>query len=150
MNTLQRLDMGRYGPVICTLNPNLPIREETVQARIQYEHPTFDTVVGRTRTRARLVDVLQAERCQRAMATIQNTRGILYAGAWMGYGFHEDGFTSGLRAAVAIGGVQLPFLVRTPNRQVEALWVADMFDALERVRKWLAWILFAFLYIFGH
>ena len=36
------------------------------------------------------------------MPTIQNVRGISFAGAWMRYGFHEDGFTTGLRAATGI------------------------------------------------
>lgn len=67
----------------------------------------------------------------------------------MGYGFHEDGFTSGLRAAMSLGGVKLPFIVRSPNRRVEGLWVADTLDMLERVRKWLASVLFVFLFIIG-
>jgi len=27
---------------------------------------------------------------------------VWFAGAWMGYGFHEDGFQAGLRAAQAL------------------------------------------------
>jgi len=40
---------------------------------------------------------------------IQNTRGISYCGAWTKYGFHEDGFSSGLSAAVNHLGAELPF-----------------------------------------
>ena len=36
------------------------------------------------------------------MHKIQNKRSITFAGAWLKYGFHEDGFTSGLLAACAI------------------------------------------------
>jgi predicted NAD/FAD-binding protein len=79
------------------------------------------------------------------MHTIQNTRGISYAGAWMGYGFHEDGFTSGLRAALAIGDVKLPFEIRGPDRRVEALYMADIFDQLEYIRRVLSGMLFALL-----
>lgn len=35
------------------------------------------------------------------MHRIQNTRGIAFASAYLKYGFHEDGFTSGLLAACA-------------------------------------------------
>ncbi|PVF94659.1 FAD/NAD(P)-binding domain-containing protein, partial [Serendipita vermifera] len=130
MNTVQRLDMDKLGPVICTLNPTISIKEELIQARGEFEHPMFNA---------------EAERCQKLMPTIQNTRGISYAGAWMGYGFHEDGFTSGLKAAVNLGGVTLPFEILPADRRVESVWMADVFDVLEKVRVWMAvvvyWIL---------
>lgn len=46
MNILQPLDMERYGPIICTLNPTFPLKEETIQARVRYEHPILDVNVG--------------------------------------------------------------------------------------------------------
>ncbi|KIM25747.1 hypothetical protein M408DRAFT_330955 [Serendipita vermifera MAFF 305830] len=127
MNLVQHINMDTFGPVICTLNPTIAIREETIQARGNYEHPTFNA---------------QAEECQKRMPTIQNTRSISYAGAWMGYGFHEDGFTMGLKAAVALGGVQLPFEILPANRRVNAVWTANLFDILERIRLFLVWLLF--------
>ncbi|KAG8752513.1 hypothetical protein FRC14_006981 [Serendipita sp. 396] len=133
MNVLQLLDMKRFGPVICTLNPTFPLREETIQARIDYEHPTFD---------------VEAERSQRRMPKIQNTRGVSYAGAWMGYGFHEDGFTHGLRAAIALGGVSLPFDVQPPHRRVSGLWIGSVFNLLELARRcvvFFIWGLFGWL-----
>ena len=36
------------------------------------------------------------------MHKIQNQRSITFAGAYLKYGFHEDGFTSGLLAACAV------------------------------------------------
>lgn len=46
--------------------------------------------------------LLQAVKAQKEMYKIQNTRSISYAGAYLKYGFHEDGFTSGLLAACSI------------------------------------------------
>ncbi|KAG1818646.1 uncharacterized protein BJ212DRAFT_1269264, partial [Suillus subaureus] len=44
----------------------------------------------------------------KAMSNIQGRGGVLLAGAWLGYGFHEAGFTSSLRAVVEhIHGIQL-------------------------------------------
>ena len=41
---------------------------------------------------------------QEDLEEIQGKRGIWYAGAWMGYGFHEDGFASGMRVGLRLGG----------------------------------------------
>ncbi|KAF4577280.1 hypothetical protein EYR36_005267 [Pleurotus pulmonarius] len=65
------------------------------------------------------------------MPRIQNKRGISYAGAWLGYGFHEDGFTSGLRAAVAFDGVKIPFEILEPDRAPEDAKISYVFDLLE-------------------
>ncbi len=51
-----------------------------------------------------MIIISQAITAQSKMHTIQNKRGISFAGAWLNYGFHEDGFTSGLRAALALQG----------------------------------------------
>ena len=55
---------------------------------IEYEHPrvTFASLAAAERARARGVE-----------------RRTAFAGAWQGNGFHEDGLSSGLRAAAAFG-----------------------------------------------
>lgn len=68
---------------------------------------------------------------QDEMPRIQNKRGISYAGAWLGYGFHEDGFTSGLRAAAALDGVKMPFNILEPDRDPEEAKFSYVFDLLE-------------------
>ena len=86
---------------------------------------------------------MQAIRAQSLLPTIQNTRGISFAGAWTKYGFHEDGFTSGLRAAAALAGpsAKLPFEIvavdRPPN--ATAVLLARWFDLFEG--SGAAWLL---------
>lgn len=94
MNLLQHIPQGRYGPVLVTLNPLHPPATELTQGVWEYSHPLYD---------ARAVE------SQKLLPSIQNQRGISYCGAWTKYGFHEDGFSSGLAAAVDHLGATLPF-----------------------------------------
>ncbi|KIM19737.1 hypothetical protein M408DRAFT_18694 [Serendipita vermifera MAFF 305830] len=119
MNVLQHVDITKYGPIFSTLNPRHDLKHDLIQARIAYDHPAFDA---------------SALRSQRSMPLIQNQRAISFAGAWMGYAFHEDGITTGLEAAQRLGGVNLPFPLKSPDREVRYVWLAELFDMLESLR----------------
>lgn len=86
MNNLQRLDT--QDPLFVTLN-GPPADPTLVIAEYDYDHPQFDTA---------------ALAVQRRIGRIQGRGGVWHAGAWLGYGFHEDGLTSGVKAALALGG----------------------------------------------
>ena len=82
MNALQGLSMEKYGPIFVSINP---LRKPTGErGRWMYEHPRITS---------------SSIKAQQRLCTIQNKRGITFAGAWTNYGFHEDAFTSGLQAA---------------------------------------------------
>ena len=84
MNRLQNLDERH--DVFITLNPE---REPAqIIDDIWYAHPQFSP---------------DTDRAQRRLPTIQGRGGVWYAGAWTGYGFHEDGLQSGLTVAAALG-----------------------------------------------
>lgn len=84
MNRLQNLDERH--PVFVTLNP---VSEPSdIIDDVWYQHPQFN---------------LDTDRAQRLVPEIQGTGGLWYCGAWMGYGFHEDGLSSGLAVAAALG-----------------------------------------------
>ena len=91
MNLLQHIP-SLYGMVLVTLNPLHP--PKSAQGCWTYHHPLYNAT---------------AIRSQKFLPRIQNTRGISYAGAWTKYGFHEDGFSSGLKVATEHLGAKLPF-----------------------------------------
>ncbi|MFH9725315.1 NAD(P)/FAD-dependent oxidoreductase [Streptomyces sp. NPDC017254] len=85
MNRLQRLPT--HEPHIVTLNPGDRVDESSVLARMTYEHPVYTP---------------ESVAAQRLLPTL---RGPLtaYAGAYHGWGFHEDGCRSGAEAARHLG-----------------------------------------------
>lgn len=101
MNKLQNIDQAR--PLFVTLNPAAPPAAEKTFARLTYHHPQFDTA---------------ALRAQSIVRGLQGRDGLWFAGAWLGYGFHEDGLASGLAVGRALGG-SVPWETRTAA-QLEA------------------------------
>ncbi|WP_046157034.1 NAD(P)/FAD-dependent oxidoreductase [Chromobacterium vaccinii] len=86
LNQLQPLPVST--PVAVTLNPPRPPDPAKVLGRYHYEHPLLDTF---------------AIAAQKALPGIQGRRACWFAGAWTGYGFHEDGLNSALRVARDFG-----------------------------------------------
>ncbi len=87
MTRLQRLapvDGGRY---IVSLGESELIADSTVIERMVYEHPQYTP------------DSLRAQ--QRILALGDDR--LAFAGAYHGWGFHEDGALSGVRAAARLG-----------------------------------------------
>jgi predicted NAD/FAD-binding protein len=85
LNMLQPLPCKT--PIIVSLNPLSEPDPASVMGRFDYAHPVFDSA---------------AIAAQQALPGIQGERNTWFAGAWTGYGFHEDGLKSGLSVASAI------------------------------------------------
>ncbi|KAI9341568.1 hypothetical protein DFJ73DRAFT_627709 [Zopfochytrium polystomum] len=74
MNRLQPfVDEKTYGTVLVTMNPLREPDPKTVLGQWDYTHPLYSP---------------QTIAAQDALDTIQNKRGITFAGAWTNYGFH--------------------------------------------------------------
>ena len=83
MNRLQRLPGSRQ--FFVTLNPRTPPRHAWVERA--YRHPLFTSESHAARSRRSEID---------------GRNRLYYCGAYWGWGFHEDGFRSGVEAAAAI------------------------------------------------
>lgn len=88
INKLQPLPFKT--PVIVSLNPVREPRRDTVMREFAYSHPVFDQA---------------AVQAQRSLPSMQGVRNTWFAGAWTGYGFHEDGLKSGLEAAAKLTAI---------------------------------------------
>jgi len=85
LKLLQRItDDADY---VVTLNADGGIDPDAVLAEMIYAHPTY------TRT---------SVAAQRELPSLNDGR-TAFAGAWQGWGFHEDGCASGVRAAESLG-----------------------------------------------
>ena len=85
LNKLQPLPFTEN--VFVSLNPAQAIAAGHVLGEFDYAHPVFD---------------LAAIQAQRRVNSLQGVQHTWFAGAWMGYGFHEDGFKAGRAAAKGI------------------------------------------------
>jgi uncharacterized protein len=85
MNRLHRLEEAR--PHVVTLNPGGRVDEASVLARMRYTHPVYTAA---------------SVAAQAALPGLADHR-LAFAGAYHGWGFHEDGCLSGVRAAAALG-----------------------------------------------
>lgn len=101
MNILQHIPVSKYGDVLVTMNPPHAPDPTLTQAEFMYRHPLYNAA---------------AVHAQCRLDEIQGKRGIWYCGAWTGYGFHEDGFSSGIAVAAKLGG-------STPWKVVDAKFV---------------------------
>ena len=82
LNRLQPLPFKQ--DVIVSLNPASPIDPATILGSYDYDHPVFD---------------LPAIAAQSELPRLQGQHRTWYAGAWMRFGFHEDGYQAGLAVA---------------------------------------------------
>ncbi|MFF0342425.1 NAD(P)/FAD-dependent oxidoreductase [Kribbella sp. NPDC004875] len=85
MNRLQGLDTDET--YLVTLNGAETVDPATVIARMDYEHPIYTP---------------EAVAAQSRLASL-NTGLVAFAGAYHGWGFHEDGCRSGVAAAESLG-----------------------------------------------
>ncbi|MBA2323979.1 MAG: FAD-dependent oxidoreductase [Pseudonocardiales bacterium] len=85
MNRLQRL--AEPADYVVTLNGTGRIDETHLIARMVYEHPIYTP---------------ESVAAQRRLPGLSSAT-TAYAGAYHGWGFHEDGCASGVRAAAALG-----------------------------------------------
>jgi predicted NAD/FAD-binding protein len=88
LNRLHRLGVAAGGRVyVATLGATDRVAADAVVARMVYEHPIH--TVATVAAQARLPELGSGR--------------TVYAGAWQGWGFHEDGCASGVRAAAHLG-----------------------------------------------
>lgn len=85
LNKLQPLPWQQ--PVVVSLNPIREIARTHVMGTYDYAHPVLD---------------LDAIAAQKRMPALQGQQHSYFCGAWMGYGFHEDGLKAGLAVAEQI------------------------------------------------
>jgi predicted NAD/FAD-binding protein len=86
MNLLQTLTTRL--PLFVTLNPGRMPAANLTYATRRYRHPQFDAA---------------AMRAQVELPAIQGVDRLWFAGAWTGWGFHEDGIAASVKVVEAMG-----------------------------------------------
>ncbi|MBM03509.1 MAG: hypothetical protein CL766_01820 [Chloroflexi bacterium] len=85
MNRLQKLDSKKN--YIVSVNPSIKPSKESIIYNTEYNHP----ILGK-----------DAINMQKELNNLNKESRILFSGAYFGFGFHEDGYLSGLNASKEI------------------------------------------------
>ena len=91
MNQLQ--DLNTSLNVFVSLNPFKIPKKSLTHKKITYEHPIFNN---------------NTNEAQIQIKDIQGKDNIFYVGAWLGYGFHEDGIASAVKIAKSLD-IKIPW-----------------------------------------
>ena len=86
MNLLQTLDCAQ--PIVVTLNRTAQIAPQKILKRLRYHHPVYSHA---------------SVAAQKRKAQIQGVNRTWFAGAYWGWGFHEDGMRSAVEVAEGLG-----------------------------------------------
>ena len=98
VNLLQNLEPGTKD-VFVTLNPPRPPKEGTVEYKVNLAHPLFNKA---------------AIAAQDEIRELQGRDRVWFAGAWCGYGFHEDGIKSAVDCVdKMLGRSSVPWMPRS-------------------------------------
>lgn len=109
MNRLQSIPAEKYGDIFVTLNPLVQPDPRKVVAEFNYTHPIYNQ---------QLIDT--QKKLKKINSDALDSTGTFFCGAWTNYGFHEDGFTSGLRVAEALEA-ECPFPIQDVHDYVRKL-----------------------------
>lgn len=101
LNKLQNLKCDN--DIFVSLNPLTLPDPKKVYSKINYSHPQYTS---------------SSVNAQRAVAKMQGENSVYFCGAWMGYGFHEDGMRSGLEVAMAISNTPCPWIQKWGNQKL--------------------------------
>ncbi|MEJ6772332.1 MAG: amine oxidase, partial [Pelagibacteraceae bacterium] len=80
MNLLQNLTIDKN--IFVSINCDDKIKKNKIIKKIKYSHPVFNN---------------KTQDIKNKLNEVQGENGVWFAGAWQGYGFHEDGLKSALR-----------------------------------------------------
>ncbi|WP_426763080.1 NAD(P)/FAD-dependent oxidoreductase [Pseudarthrobacter sp. 1G09] len=87
LTRLQRLEPQDGRPYLVSLGESDLIGDDTVLERMVYEHPQYTP---------------ESLKAQEAISALSDSK-VAFAGAYLGWGFHEDGALAGVRAAEKLG-----------------------------------------------